>query len=114
MDVVLQVVLLPLEHGRLPPQPVGTGPLVLEGGGLDCHHRDGARLHSCLLLSGPGGREDTEQGQKNKLKKLSDAKLKGVRLLSEVNRAEPPSRQREDKPKKGKFSPRRAASLRTV
>lgn len=45
LDVVLQVVLLPLEHGRLPPEPVGTGPLVVEGGSLDRHHRDGARLH---------------------------------------------------------------------
>lgn len=45
LDVVLQVILLPLEHRCLPPQPVGTGPLVLEGGGLDRHHRDGTRLH---------------------------------------------------------------------
>ena len=45
LDVVLQVVLLPLEHRRLPPQPAGAGPLVVEGGGLDRHHRDGARLH---------------------------------------------------------------------
>lgn len=43
--VVLQVVLLSLEHRGLPPQPVGTGPLVVEGGGLDRHHWDGARLH---------------------------------------------------------------------
>ena len=45
LDVVLQVVLLALEHRRLPPQPAGAGPLVVEGGGLDRHHRDGARLH---------------------------------------------------------------------
>ncbi len=45
LDVVLQVVLLPLEHRCLPPQPIGTGPLVVEGGGLDRQHRDGARLH---------------------------------------------------------------------
>lgn len=45
LDVVLQIVLLPLEHRRLPPQPAGTGPLVVEGGGLDRHHRDRARLH---------------------------------------------------------------------
>lgn len=45
LDVVLQVVLLGLEHRCLPPQPAGTGPLVVEGGGLNRHHRDGARLH---------------------------------------------------------------------
>lgn len=45
LDVVLQVVFLPLEHRSLPPQSIGTGPLVLEGGGLDRHHRDRARLH---------------------------------------------------------------------
>jgi len=45
LDVVLQVVLLALEHRRLPPQPVGAGSLVVEGGGLDRQHRDGARLH---------------------------------------------------------------------
>lgn len=56
LDVVLQVVLLALEHGRLPPQPVGPGPLVLEGGGLDRHHRDGARLHPPRLEpAGCGG-----------------------------------------------------------
>lgn len=56
LDVVLQVVLLSLKHRSLPPQPVGAGPLVLKGGGLDRHHRDGARLHppSCFL-SRPSG-----------------------------------------------------------
>lgn len=45
LDVVLEVVLLALKHRRLPPQPAGAGPLVVEGGGLNRHHRDGARLH---------------------------------------------------------------------
>lgn len=45
LDVVLQVVLLPLKHRCLPPQSIGTGPLVIEGGGLDRQHRNGARLH---------------------------------------------------------------------
>lgn len=45
LDVVLEVVLLALKQRRLPPQAAGTWPLVVEGGGLDRHHRDGARLH---------------------------------------------------------------------
>ena len=45
LDVVLQVVLLPLEHCRLPPEPIGTGPLVLKRRGLDRQNRDGVCLH---------------------------------------------------------------------
>jgi len=42
----VQVVLLALEHRRLPAEPVGAGPLVLERRGGDRQHRDGAhRLH---------------------------------------------------------------------
>lgn len=59
LDVVLQVVLLPLEHCRLPPQPICTGPLVVEGGGLDRHHRDGARLHPPRRIP-TGGRRSKE------------------------------------------------------
>lgn len=45
LDVVLKVVPPALEHRRFPPQPTGAGPLVLKGGGLDRHHRDGVSLH---------------------------------------------------------------------
>lgn len=45
LDVVLQVVLLALEHSRLPPQPVGTGPLVIKRARLDRYHGNGVRLH---------------------------------------------------------------------
>lgn len=62
LDVVLQVVLLPLEHRRLPPQPVGAGPLVLEGGGLDRQHRDGARLHPPSEGAQRGGWRGEEKG----------------------------------------------------
>lgn len=61
LDVVLQVVLLPLEHRGLPPQSVGTGPLVVEGGGLDRYDRDGVRLHPPRRFP-TGGRRSEQAG----------------------------------------------------
>lgn len=53
LNVILEVVLLALEHRCFLPQPVGTGPLIVERGGLDRHNRNGARLHP--PRQGPSG-----------------------------------------------------------